>query len=218
MGIYNQPEKLTIRGLDVEIYPDEHAESPREWGTSVLCTAHKRYTYGGVELPTDANSIEDAFKQHLEAEGLTTKDTICIDVFLYEHSGVELSASPFTSRWDSGQLGYLYETRSNIRQEFSVKRISPKLYWQTVKRLMGEVKLLNDWAKGDVYYYKVLDEYVGNFYGADHHQSGLIESIHLTIDEAQRLSLSKHLKRLKQLMKSQVSLQYRPTLQLPGRL
>lgn len=218
MGTHYEPEKLTIRGLDVEIYPDECAENPREWGnTSVLCTAHKHYTYGGVELPTDANSIEDAFEQHLAEEGLTLKDIIYTEVFLYERSGFELSTSPFGCRWDSGQLGYLYETRSSIRQEFGVKRISPKLYWQTIKRLIAEIDVLNDWAKGDVYYYKLFDEYVGGFYGADHHQSGLIESVHSIIDEAQSQALSQHLRRLKRLIKLNIPMQYRPTLQLPVR-
>ena len=119
-------ETLNIKGFDVHILISHDAENPLDWGSATLVTAHRRYTFGGDRLPFDANSIEEAFDWHLDGRGLTRRDVIWLPVYLYDHSGLALSDTPFGDRWDSGQLGYIYETRSNIRAEYRVQRISPK--------------------------------------------------------------------------------------------
>lgn len=39
------------------------------------------------------------------------------DLYKYEHGGVELSLTPFSCRWDSGQIGYLYLSKSDFENE-----------------------------------------------------------------------------------------------------
>ena len=170
-------ETLNIKGFDVHILISHDAENPLDWGSATLLTAHRRYTFGGDRLPFDANSIEEAFDWHLDGRGLTRRDVIWLPVYLYDHSGLALSDTPFGDPWDSGQLGYIYERRDAIRAEYHVQRISRKLEQSVLARLRHTLQLLEYWANGNVYAYEIpaLDEYCGGFYGWDHETSGLVE-------------------------------------------
>ncbi len=208
-------ETINIKGYEVEIILDEYPESPREWGcTSTLCTAHRNYNFGGVELTHSANSLHDAFIYHLRDNGLTERDIICRNVYLYKHSGIALSTSVFSCSWDSGQLGYIYEKRSDICQEFNVKRISPKLEQQILNRLDAEINELSYYANGEVYGFSVADESCYGFYGYDHEESGLLEMATETVEAIRQQKLRQHINRLKRLIKAGVGLEYRPALSL----
>lgn len=177
-------ETITINGYNVEISHDDWQENPREWDccSSTLVTAHRKYNFGGIELTHYARSIKDAFEQHLADQDLSYKDIIYHDVFMYDHSGIALSTAPFSCPWDSGQLGMIYEKRSDIRAEFGVKRISPKLEQLILARLASEIKILGHWANGDIYAFSIDDEVYGGFYGYDHEESGLIAEATATVN------------------------------------
>ena len=207
-------ETLNIKGFDVHILISHDAENPLDCGSATLVTAHRRYTFGGDRLPFDANSIEEAFDWHLDSKGLTRRDVIWLPVYLYDHSGLALSDTPFGDRWDSGQLGYIYETRSNIRAEYRVQRISPKREQAIIERLRHTLQLLEYWVNGDVYAWEIpaLDEYGGGFYGWDHDTSGLLEYATDAIDAHLRQERQKRYARLKQLLRDHVPLYLRPAL------
>lgn len=207
-------ENLTIDGYAVEIYPDRDVENPHAWCSSTLCIAHRRYNFGGKCLSSDVNSIEEAFAWHLAEQGLHERDIICLPVFMYDHSGIALDSSPFSDRWDSGQLGFLYETRGDIRREFKVKRISPKLEDLIRDRLRGEIAELSAWANGDTYRFAIpaLDMGCGGFYGDDHQASGLIEQARENIRYVVQQQRYRHFPHLKKMIQSRVPLQYRPAL------
>lgn len=207
-------ETLNIKGFDVNILADHDAENPLAWGSATLVTAHRSYTFGGGKLPVDADSIEEAFDWHLSAKGLTLCDVIWLPVYLYDHSGLALSDTPFGDRWDSGQLGYIYERRDAIRAEYRVQRISRKLEQTVFERLRHTLQLLKYWANGDIYAYKIpaLDEYCGGFYGWNHDTSGLVEYATDAIDAHLRLQRQKRYACLKQLLRDHVPLHLRPAL------
>ncbi|MDO4643181.1 MAG: hypothetical protein Q4A74_05010 [Cardiobacteriaceae bacterium] len=207
-------ETLNIHNHNVEIYYDDWANNPLEWYDSVLCTAHRSYTFGGEELSHDANSIQEAFLWHLDAKGLKENDVIYLPVYLYDHSGICLSTVPFSDRWDSGQLGYIYKIRKDMRRIFCVQRISPKLEQQIYDMLIQEVEELSDFVSGNVYGFRVpaLDISLYGFYSDDHKKSGLIEAAIDEINHAVQEKRKVHFKQLKNLIRAKVPLQYRPVL------
>lgn len=209
-------ETHTINGFAVHICHDEWAENLREWGgySSTLCVAHRKYTFGGDTLPWDCVSIEEAFAEFLAGRGLSEKEVIWLSVYLYDHSGLALSTAPFSCAWDSGQLGFIYETRAAIREEFAVKRISAKLEERVCARLRAEIEELSSWANGEVYRLVIpeLDIDYGGFFGFDHETSGLLPHAREEIAWEIKRRRAKHFARLKQLIRSKVGLQYRPSL------
>ena len=205
-------ETLNIRGFSVEIFADDCAtENPLEWSDTVLVTAHRRSDFGGIRLPFDACSIEDAFDEHLADNGLERRDVIWKPVYLYDHSGYALSTSPFGDRWDSGQLGFIYVSRANIRQEFGIKRISAKLEQRMIMRLQTELELVENWLNGEIYGYHIpaLDECCGGFFSCDHDRSGLIAAATEAIDYEIKRRRTKRFNKLKQLVRNRVPLNRR---------
>ena len=158
--------KLTIE-------QDEWSESPREWNEfSTMVCVHRRYTLGDEQLTTEADTLEDAFSIHLADNQLTNRDIIYLPIYLYDHSGISISTTPFSCSWDSGKVGYIYVSKAKLREEYSTKRISPKRKQDTLDQLASEVKVYNTYLQGDVYSF-TLDtdsEHVdscGGFYGSE---------------------------------------------------
>ena len=108
-------ETLTIEGYAVEIFHDpDIVKSPHTWCSSTLCIAHRRYNFGGEHLSGYAGSFAEAFAWHLAEQGLHERDIICLPIYMYEHGGIVLKCCTFNDRWDSGQVGFLYERRTEI--------------------------------------------------------------------------------------------------------
>jgi hypothetical protein len=60
--------------------------------------------------PEMVAGFEAAFDKWVE-------DKVCIkDLYLYDHSGITISTSPFSCGWDSGQVGFIYLTRQKCEE------------------------------------------------------------------------------------------------------
>ena len=162
-------------GYTLRITQDEYGESPREWNefSEMLCN-HGRYNLGDTHLECHGTSFEDDFKKHITDEGLMMRDVIVLPLYLYDHSGITMSTSPFSCSWDSGQVGYIYTTRAKVRDEYMVKRVTKKLEEEVLERLKGEVETYDMYITGEVYGYVIEDEEgdtvdsCSGFYGFDY--------------------------------------------------
>lgn len=143
-------ERFNVNGLTVRIAIDEYPESPREWDNlgTMVCW-HRRHKLG------DKHSYSSP--EEFEAD---MKDTphIKLPLYLYDHSGITMSTGAFSCPWDSGQVGWIYVTLDNVRNEYSVKRVSKKTREQAIECLTGEVKTYDEFLTGQVYGFIVEDE------------------------------------------------------------
>ena len=90
-------EEKKIGDYTIKIYPDENAESPREWDnlTKMICF-HRRYNLGD----------EHDYKFHNYTSWKDMKDHIVKDenvaliqpLYLFDHSGISISTSDFGDR------------------------------------------------------------------------------------------------------------------------
>jgi len=76
-------------------------------------------------------------------------DCIWLPVYRYEHGGVAFNTTGFHCPGDSGQTGYIYVSRSDVRKEYGVKRIAPKLRSKIELILKAEVEIFSQWANGE---------------------------------------------------------------------
>jgi hypothetical protein len=126
---------------------------------------------------------------------VSERDNIVLPVYAYIHSGVALNTTGFSCPWDSGQSGYIYEPKEAIRQEFGVKRISPKLRKTIENRMRAEVEQFSKYLNGEVYGFVIEDE-EGNevdscwgFFGNDWADNGLKahipEELHAQLEDVE---------------------------------
>jgi hypothetical protein len=166
------------------ILQDGCAENPRQQFDH-LCTIyaeHRRY-----EL-----SDEKAEDIRLDS-GDYPGEYLVLPVYMYEHSGIALNTGGFSCPWDSGQVGYIYVSKDDIKKEFSVKRISKKLKNRIFKIMTSEIEEFSNYLNGNVYgfiYQETTDsgeiiseDSCWGFYGSDPSENGI--SDHLPVPLAQ---------------------------------
>lgn len=147
----------TLGDYKAIIVYDEDGESPREWDNlGTVVAKHPRYNLADEDA-VSVSRIQDVIKKN-------PKSIIVLPVYIYDHSGVSLSTTPFSCRWDSGQVGYIYVTRLDIQREYEEVPSDEKIK----EYLKNEIETYSEYLKGEVYGYQILNkdnEEVDSCYG-----------------------------------------------------
>ncbi len=84
---------------------------------------------------------------------------LILPLYLYDHGGITMNTTGFYCPWDSGQVGYIYLTPTEIAAEYG--DTSPESYERARKYLIGEVETYDQYLTGDVhciFYGELTDE------------------------------------------------------------
>jgi hypothetical protein len=73
------------------------------------------------------------------------KGALVLPLYLYDHSGITISTGKFSCPWDSGQVGFIFATKEQIKAEFKGSRKKAQAC------LEAEVALYDDYLTGQVY-------------------------------------------------------------------
>ncbi len=137
----------------LSIYADEDAMNPRtefdNLGTMVCW--HRRYDVGDKHSYDEPADFSHEWNE---------RNAIILPVYMYDHSSVALSTRSFVGRahhaeWDSGQVGYVYVSLNDVRQEYHAKRVTRQIREQVIQLLEVEVKTYSQYVSGDVYGFQV---------------------------------------------------------------
>lgn len=137
--------RILPSGQKLDIYYDDGAESPREWGNlGIMTCQHDKYSLG--DEPFD----EDRFEENMADMLALTK------LYTYEHGCIKLymADSPHTEHWDTGHVGFIYTTAEKIREIYGDDLPTME---QIVKRLRSEVETYSQYLNGEVYRYVLSD-------------------------------------------------------------
>ena len=178
----------------IKIVQDSSPESPRTWDNlGTMAYKHSRYTLGEEQINEPIEWLEsmlnlenkciysDARLQELEARFY--KEYIALPLYLYDHSGITIATTPFGCRWDSGKCGYIYITKKKVLKEYGGKIVTAKLRERVERYLKGEVETFDQWMRGDIYGFQVLNEdgevqdSCYGFYGLDFATNGMTDYI-----------------------------------------
>lgn len=132
------------------LYSDPDAENPRSsenLGTMVCW--HRRYVLG------DKHSFQDPWDFD---KNINRTEAVVLPLYLYDHSGLSISTTPFSCPWDSGRAGYIYATKADIRKWFGVKRVTKRILDLAKAELETEVAVYNDYLSGEIYGYSLEDK------------------------------------------------------------
>lgn len=149
----------------VSINRDTDSENPRHtfdnFGT--LYTWHPRYSFGCAGdisngkphkfadflafdvLHVDLNLSED------EAKAIIKENICMVPIYIYDHSGISIQTTPFSCPWDSGQVGWIYATKENCKEEGIAFEDAGEV-------LKSEIEELNQFLTGDVWGYTIYSQ------------------------------------------------------------
>lgn len=103
-------------------------------------------------------------------------------IYMYDHSGVTISTSPFSCVWDSGQLGYIYCTKETMKEVFDVQVLFKNKIKKAEEILKNEVEEYDKYLTGDVYGFVIKDgeeevDSCWGFFGHNWDTNGIKEHI-----------------------------------------
>lgn len=140
-----------MKKYKIDISRDENAYSPREDDnvTTMVCF-HKRYSLGDTH-----NVSSDTYESWEEMEEAIREEYSVLAIkplFMYEHSGITISTSSFSCRFDSGRLGFVMITKDSLMKmcghtDFTEEELD--------KMIEGEVKTYDNYLQGNVYEYSI---------------------------------------------------------------
>jgi hypothetical protein len=148
-------EVIERNGKRAEIFYDEFPEDPRDmfdnFGTMVC--QHMHYNLGDHKIKLDLHNfescdeIEECLKSEYNAE-------IILPLYLYDHSGITISTSPFQCSWDSGQVGFIFVDHETCVKEFGEDYSREKI----IDILKCEVEEYDAYLRGEMYGYRILEK------------------------------------------------------------
>jgi len=179
------------------IKTDDFGESPREWecNIGVIAYKHRRYTLGEEKIDDPIDFLLNLYG--IEATNMPyTNETlkklmgqaskygyVLLPVYLFDHSGITISTTPFSCPWDSGQVGFIYTNLKRVQEMgHNWKKWSEKRREQVREWLKGEIKIFDQYLRGDVYGFIIeedgeeIDSCWG-FYGEDPRTNGMSDYV-----------------------------------------
>ena len=148
--MHNDAERFDVDGLTVRILWDPDPFNPRTDNDNFghMVCFHRNYTLGDDHHM----SVEEAkeFVERIKKEG-----AVVLPLYLYDHSGITIRTSPFSCPWDSGQVGFIYAEKEDIRKNWMRKSVTKKLCQQAIDLLVAEVSEYDSYLTGEVYGYVI---------------------------------------------------------------
>lgn len=135
----------------LEIIQDHDPQNPRDWdNVAKFVFFHNRY-----DLPHEIDQKVGASWDALEAILKAAYGAVAVKpVYMYDHSGLTIKTSPFSCRWDSGQIGFAFVDRETIIAEHpGRKRVSRGLLAWADARIESEIETYDMFLRGDVWGY-----------------------------------------------------------------
>ena len=145
-------ETIKLGNHTIYVHIDENPPNPRtEWDNlGTMVCFHNRYTLGDKDHGYNSNDF--ANWDELQAAIKKDNDVAAIlPIYMYDHSGLTINTTGFSCPWDSGQIGFIYITKEQVRKEFSAKRVSGKLSKKMREYLKGEVESYDKYLRGEYY-------------------------------------------------------------------
>lgn len=178
----------------VKLIRDTDAESPRSWDNlGTMACAHKRYNLGDEDGTREALQIiykhlsdkqldemgfDDGELPDIQAALEKTGQVIMLPLYLYDHSGITMSTSSFSCRWDSGQVGFIYVSKAKVRQEYGWKLLTKERIAKIEAILKSEVEVYDQYLTGDIWGFEVTEDdqedSCWGFFGSDPLKNGIL--------------------------------------------
>ena len=175
-------ENLEYHGHKISIYPDDDPMNPRDGCFGTMVCFHRQYDLGDK---TEWKNNFEGFNKWLAAK--QHRSIVCLPLYLYDHSGITMSTSPFSCPWDSGRVGFIYVTSKTIRDEFGCKRVTDSVRKKAKEILEEEVKTYDAFISGGMFRYEV------RFNGSYVEHTGNYVSVKDALEAAQEV-VDRHIK------------------------
>ena len=144
-----------MKNYELKIEQDNDPMNPRtDWDniTTMICF-HKRYDLGDkTNYKSSQFDSWDELKEQIESD---YKVLMIKPLYMYDHSGITISTSPFGCNWDSGQIGWVFIDKDNLQRISGDSDGFNELNLEEITD--SEVKTYDQYITGEVYRYTIYE-------------------------------------------------------------
>ena len=144
-----------MKSYKIKVEYDTDPMNPRtEWDNiATMICFHNRYNLGDKHnFKSSDYSSWSELKEVIESqyEVLMIKP-----LYLYDHSGITISTSPFGCQWDSGQVGWVFIDKKQLQSMTGDADGHTATNLEEI--IDSEVKTYDSYIQGEVYSYQVIE-------------------------------------------------------------
>lgn len=179
----------------LKVYVDPYPQNPLEWfDLGTVAYKHSHYKLGTEVINDPIDWLEEKLgiphkreytNQRLKflEDRFLNRDYIGLPLYLYDHSGITISTTPFSCPFDSGQVGYIYTSKENIREIYGYKQITQERRKHILRVFEQVIHEFDMYIRGEHYGFVVEDENGDEiesnwgYIGADFETNGLMDDI-----------------------------------------
>lgn len=134
LGHYKSSEVAQLKSWldDAGSYDDYEEEDPE---------------YPWYDLPDDKDNSEPLGAKVERFCKIVFGSTVVLPLYLYDHSGLSISVGAFGCSWDSGQVGWIFDTEQT-RKNCGLEGLAPE---KVSEYLTDQVKEYDLYIRGEVY-------------------------------------------------------------------
>jgi hypothetical protein len=141
--------------MKLKIVRDEDPMCPREWENfGTMACWHNKYKLGDEQPQLEPKDFIDDLPE----------GTVILPLYLYDHSGITMNTTGFTSPWDSGQVGIIYCTPKTLSKKHGTNlplrngKLDSAVEEQTIQIMKDEVEVYDQFLRGDVWGFQLIKE------------------------------------------------------------
>ena len=228
---YLQNEKQ-IGDYKIEIFDDEWLYNPREDHEQLGTAWTSMNRYSSLDKMPEKDVFKSLAKEfnmqepdwdieeHIKFIERIKKYAVILPIYKYEHGNTIYSTKPFSCKWDSGQVGFIFVRKEKIREWYSIKKITKKWIETIEGYLESELKEYTSYCNGtDLYRFVIADkngdemESVGGYHCYDGTEDIMNEAISYVNHYIKRDRKEK-IEKVKTLIKNKVPLLVRQQIVL----
>ena len=148
-------KNIIMKRYELKIEHDNDPMNPRtDWDniTTMICLG--KYSYLGDKHDYKSSDFDswEGLKEQIESDN---KVLLIKPLYVYDHSGITISTSPFSCQWDTSRVGWVFitEKQLNLMCGEDFKRDEETLNCI----LNSEVKTYDEYLTGNVYQYTIYE-------------------------------------------------------------
>lgn len=178
----------------LKVEQDTFGDSPRSWCNLAKMIFFGNHSHLGDDHEFNANDY-NGWEENKADVSKKLDAAVIVPIYAYSHSGMTIATTPFSCPWDSGQLGFAVVTKADLRENYSIKRVTEKYKEKALEHIEGEVKTLDQFISGDVYSFTIEkdgehEDSCGGFFGDNILENGMLDHIEESICEEIKKALA----------------------------
>ncbi len=113
--------------------------------------AEEKYEELGKEIDRSIHRHPNSYDHALDEKVLEVieQKNLVLPVYMLDHSGIAISTSPFSNKWDSGVAGWAYVSHEDIAKEYG--DVSTENIEKARAVIEGEIETYDQYLRGECY-------------------------------------------------------------------